>query len=129
MTRCVDVTPPVLVCPESITVPAEEGLHYATLNMTVPVSQDNSGSVPTIVSIPALTEKMKLKIGTTQIRIASTDLTGNTKKCSFSITVIGRYNTFQSIFKALLYIQRLNSSIGYVFIDLEMNLSDTLNYA
>ena len=94
MTRCVDVTPPVLVCPKSITVPAEEGLHYATLNMTVPVSQDNSGFVPTIMSIPALTEKMKLKIGTTQIRIASTDLTGNTKKCSFSITVIGKYYMF-----------------------------------
>ena len=52
---------------------------------------DNSGFVPTIVSVPALTEKMKFKIGVTEIKIGSTDLTGNTKKCSFFVTVIGRY--------------------------------------
>ena len=34
-----DVTPPVLSCPENITVSTDDGLHYATLNMTLPVSQ------------------------------------------------------------------------------------------
>ena len=51
---------------------------------------DNSGFVPTIVSVPALTDEMKFKIGTTEIKIGATDLTGNTKKCSFFVTVIGK---------------------------------------
>ena len=51
---------------------------------------DNSGFVPTIVTVPALTDKMKFKIGVTEIKIGSTDLTGNTKKCSFFVTVIGK---------------------------------------
>ena len=53
---------------------------------------DNSGFVPTIVSVPALTDEMKFKIGTTEIKIGATDLTGNTKKCSFFVTVIGEEN-------------------------------------
>ena len=53
---------------------------------------DNSEFVPTIVSVPALTDEMKFKIGTTEIKIGATDLTGNTKKCSFFVTVIGEEN-------------------------------------
>ena len=52
--------------------------------------------MPTIVSVPALTKNMKFKIGITKIRIGSTDLTGNTVKCIFTVTVIGNYLSFVS---------------------------------
>ena len=122
----IDVTPPVLRCPQNVTTTTAKGLHYAVVKMTMPVSQgwkynnfyravcgclsleiqinsltliilhiyivDNSGFVPTIVSVPALTDEMKFKIGTTEIKIGATDLTGNTKKCSFFVTIIGEEN-------------------------------------
>ena len=34
-----DITPPVLRCPENITSFTDDGLHYATINMTMPISQ------------------------------------------------------------------------------------------
>ena len=52
--------------------------------------------MPTIVSVPALTKNMKFKIGITKIRIGSTDLTGNTVKCVFTVKVIGNYLSFVS---------------------------------
>ena len=52
--------------------------------------------MPTIVSVPALTKNMKFKIGITKIRIGSTDLTGNTVKCIFTVKVIGNYLSFVS---------------------------------
>ena len=60
---------------------------------------DNSGYSPSVVSIPALTSSTKFKIGSTHIKIGATDLSGNTKKCAFTITVIGKkHSTFILIF-------------------------------
>ena len=35
----IDVTPPVLRCPQNVTTTTAKGLHYAILKMTMPVSQ------------------------------------------------------------------------------------------
>ena len=60
---------------------------------------DNSGYSPSVVSIPALTSSTKFKIGTTQIKIGATDLSGNTRKCAFTVTVKGNQKYKQHLFR------------------------------
>jgi len=61
------------------------------------IFSDNSGIPPAISSIPVLQRFMKFKIGTTRVSIRATDVTGNVGKCTFSITVKGKY--YWNVFK------------------------------
>lgn len=89
VTRCVDVTPPMIDCPHDQEVEADMDRHYAVVHLEMPQSNDNSGLVPNVLSSPVLVpgQPMKLKIGVTTIRISASDLSGNRAKCVFRVTV------------------------------------------
>lgn len=70
-------------------VESDKDAHYATLEMITPIMYDNSGYKPTVVSIPALEDIMKFKIGPSKVIVEAADLSGNTAKCVFTITVTG----------------------------------------
>jgi len=76
MTRCVDVEPPTIVCPHNGTLEAEKNLYYATASWGEPSSKDNSGFHPLVTSVPVVVSPMLFKIGTTEVRYFSEDLTG-----------------------------------------------------
>lgn len=79
----VDNTPPVLSCPQDISV----AVCAATLNYDLPQVSDNC----TITGAPTLQNGLPsgatFPLGTTQQTFSLTDSTGNTGTCSFNVTV------------------------------------------
>jgi hypothetical protein len=78
-----DEEDPSISCPADITVNAPVGTCSAVVNFTVSGS-DNCGA-PTIVSSPA--SGSAFPVGTTTVTATATDAAGNTKSCSFNVTV------------------------------------------
>jgi hypothetical protein len=78
-----DEEDPTISCPADITVNAPVGTCSAVVNFTVSGS-DNCG-VPTIVSSPA--SGSVFPVGTTTVTATATDAAGNTKSCTFNVTV------------------------------------------
>jgi hypothetical protein len=78
-----DEEDPAISCPPDITANAPVGTCSAVVNFTVSGS-DNCG-VPTIVSSPA--SGSVFPVGTTTVTATATDAAGNTKSCSFNVTV------------------------------------------
>ena len=79
----IDSTLPSITCPADITVNAPSGACSAAVNFTV-TATDNC-SVPTVVSSPASDSVFPL--GTTTVVATATDAAGNTRSCSFTVTV------------------------------------------
>lgn len=79
----IDNTQPNITCPANITVNAPSGTCSAVVNFTVPAS-DNC-SVPTVVTSKASGSVFAL--GTTTVVATATDAAGNTRSCSFTVTV------------------------------------------
>ena len=87
-TRCVDVTPPVIICPADVMVEAEEGESFASVSWDPPRATDNSGNAPDVVSVPAVTEQpMRFPIGTSTVTYVAHDRRGNQAECAFQVTV------------------------------------------
>jgi len=78
-----DEEDPSISCPADITVNAPVGTCSAVVNFTVSGS-DNCGA-PTIVSSPA--SGSAFPVGTTTVTATATDAAGNTKSCTFNVTV------------------------------------------
>ena len=78
-----DEEDPTISCPADITVNATLGTCSAVVNFTV--SGDDNCGVPTIVSSPA--SGSVFPVGTTTVTATATDAAGNTKSCSFNVTV------------------------------------------
>ena len=78
-----DEEDPTISCPADITVNAPVGTCSAVVNFTV--SGDDNCGVPTIVSSPA--SGSVFPVGTTTVTATATDAAGNTKSCSFNVTV------------------------------------------
>src|SRR5262249_38472881 len=79
----IDNTPPTITCPANIVVNAPMGTCSATVNFTVTAS-DNC-SVPTVVSTPP--SGSAFPAGATTVHATATDAAGNSKSCSFTVTV------------------------------------------
>jgi hypothetical protein len=79
----IDNTLPTITCPANITVNAPPGTCSASVNFTV-TANDNC-SVPTVVSSPASGSVFPL--GTTTVVATATDAAGNSRSCSFTVTV------------------------------------------
>ena len=72
-----------------MTVTALDNENFANVTWDPPKSSDNSGHIPDIVSLPAVTElPMKFRIGTSSITYVAQDRRGNTAECTFHVTVV-----------------------------------------
>ncbi|XP_021365829.1 sushi, von Willebrand factor type A, EGF and pentraxin domain-containing protein 1-like [Mizuhopecten yessoensis] len=95
-TSCVDVEPPVIICPDDIRVPITEGnFTFVHWQDKMPKVMDNSGEVTTKPTVwkesPA-----KMASGYHQIEFMAEDKTGNQAFCTLGILVVERtvQNTF-----------------------------------
>lgn len=79
-----DAQVPTLTCPASFTNKAPYGANGLTVNFPTPVATDNCGPVSTLCVPP--TDSFLL-LGTNPIVCTATDAAGNTKICSFNITI------------------------------------------
>lgn len=80
-----DLIPPDLVCPSTIsrTIPALQ--QCLTVFWEIPFSADNSGVDPFVTSDPA--SGSCLDPGTTVVFVIATDVSGNSATCQFSVLV------------------------------------------
>jgi hypothetical protein len=78
-----DEEDPTISCPADITVNAPLGTCSAVVNFTV--TGDDNCSAPTIVSNPP--SGSVFPVGTTMVTATATDAAGNTKSCTFNVTV------------------------------------------
>lgn len=82
----VDNTPPTINCPVSIIEPNDIGLCSAVVIYATPTGSDNCG-IPSITRISGLASGSSFPVGTTLVTYEATDAAGNTKTCSFTVTV------------------------------------------
>ncbi len=78
-----DEEDPTISCPADITVNAPVGTCSAVVNFTV--TGDDNCADPTIVSSPP--SGSVFPVGTTTVTATATDAAGNTKSCTFNVTV------------------------------------------
>lgn len=83
-----DEEPPVIACPNNMTIQLGPGACEATTALIPQTATDNCG-VATITYSPA----GPYPIGTTVVTMTVTDAAGNSKTCSFTITVIEHMTT------------------------------------
>ncbi|MFL6284317.1 MAG: choice-of-anchor Q domain-containing protein [Pyrinomonadaceae bacterium] len=79
----IDNTPPAITCPPDISLNAPAGTCSASVNFTV-LASDNC-SVPSVVTSNASGSVFPL--GTTTVVATATDAAGNSRSCSFKVTV------------------------------------------
>ncbi|HOY32136.1 MAG TPA: HYR domain-containing protein, partial [Bacteroidales bacterium] len=77
---------PAITCPTNITVNNTSGLCSAVVNFTAPVGTDNCPGATT-TQTSGLTSGSAFPVGTTTNSFRVTDAAGNTKTCSFTVTV------------------------------------------
>ncbi|XP_046668707.1 sushi, von Willebrand factor type A, EGF and pentraxin domain-containing protein 1-like isoform X2 [Homalodisca vitripennis] len=88
ISKCIDSMPPVVKCPENITVSTDPGVSYASVSWKEPIPEDNSNQTVLIWSDPVADFPMKLPIGQTIISYVATDSSYNQAVCEFTINVI-----------------------------------------
>ena len=76
---------------EDITVKAKLDHNYATVNISRPLTTDNSGIQPKVETVPVIGSEspLKLKIGQHLIKVSARDASGNSAKCVFKVNVVG----------------------------------------
>ncbi|OQR73826.1 sushi [Tropilaelaps mercedesae] len=86
---CRHTEPPSIECPDNILVPTDPGEPYATVDFSLPSTQDNSGFRKiTLTVAPAVEPPFPFFIGEANITYTATDLQGNRNSCAFTVTVI-----------------------------------------
>jgi len=82
----IDDQAPYLACPQNITQNTNPGLCTSVVTWTPVVTIDNC-DVPTLVQTAGPTNGSAFPLGTTAVAFRSTDGTGNSRNCSFTVTV------------------------------------------
>jgi hypothetical protein len=80
----VDNQLPVMTCPSNITVNAASGQCSATVVITPPAATDNCGIASVISNHPS----SSYPVGVTTVTWTATDVNGNVKTCSHTVTVL-----------------------------------------
>ncbi|XP_055523737.1 sushi, von Willebrand factor type A, EGF and pentraxin domain-containing protein 1-like [Wyeomyia smithii] len=90
--RCVDVTPPHLMCPNNYTLLMHDDFNYSIVKrLNRPYVFDNGGDNFTLWSKPAIKEQgTKLYNGTHLFTYVAVDSFKNKAKCNFTVTIIDR---------------------------------------
>jgi len=78
---------PAITCPSDITVNNTTGLCGAAVTYTAPTGTDNCTGIVTTVQTAGLASGSSFPAGTTTNTFRVTDASGNTKNCSFTVTV------------------------------------------
>ncbi|XP_076181652.1 sushi, von Willebrand factor type A, EGF and pentraxin domain-containing protein 1 isoform X2 [Ptiloglossa arizonensis] len=86
--RCIDETPPLIVCPSDIVTWSLPKRNYAYVNWTTPTVADNADELPLIWSKPYVTFPWKVKIGTRTVVYVAQDSAGNKARCKFKVKVL-----------------------------------------
>jgi hypothetical protein len=79
----VDVTPPVVTCPEDVAGTTSDGLATAAVTLKVPDASDNVG----VVTIGCDTASVLFSIGSQTVICSATDAAGNTGTCRYEVVV------------------------------------------
>ena len=88
----VDTTPPVVSdCPAGVSVTAPAGATSAPATWTEPSAVDNSGGTVTVTSNRSPGDSFP--VGTTQVTYTFRDPSQNAATCTFTVTVIGKFDT------------------------------------
>lgn len=80
-----DTVKPFVPCPQNIVVPADLGQCNALVSWSAVVGTDNCDT--SLVTIPTVPNGSTFSIGTTTVVYTSTDDSGNTATCSFTVRV------------------------------------------
>ncbi|KXJ84393.1 hypothetical protein RP20_CCG009862 [Aedes albopictus] len=90
--RCVDITPPHLMCPNNYTLPMHDDFSYALVKrLNRPYVFDNGGDNFTFWTKPAIKDSgTKLYNGTHLFTYVAVDSFKNKAKCNFTVTVIDK---------------------------------------
>lgn len=86
-----EVIPPEITCPESITVNVAEGECGQVVDYTLPLGTDNCPGATTTM-LEGLAPGSLFPVGTTVNVYQVTDASGNTAECAFEVTVIDNIN-------------------------------------
>lgn len=81
-----DVEDPQIVCPQDITIDADQGICGAQVIYLTPGIFDNCPN-PTLTLTAGLPSGSTFPVGTTTVEYTATDASGNTAVCSFNVTV------------------------------------------
>src|SRR5206468_12688613 len=79
-----DTQPPLITCPANITVNAAPG--ECSSNVTFNVTATDNCSVASVLSIPP--SGFAFPVGVTTVTNAARDSSGNSNRCTFSVTVV-----------------------------------------
>jgi len=79
-----DTQPPVITCPDDITVNAPPGA--CTSNVTFSVTATDNCAVTNLASVPA--SGFAFPVGTTTVTTTARDRSGNRSQCTFTVTVL-----------------------------------------
>jgi len=82
-----DVTPPSISCPANIVKNNDPGLCGANVSYPTPTATDNCG-IASVLQVSGLASGAYNPVGVTTNVWKATDLAGNTKTCSFLVTVV-----------------------------------------
>lgn len=91
--RCVDVTPPEIVCPNDYSVPLHHEVNYTVIHqLRLPIVSDNSGNNITFWSKPAVPPDAGLQfgVGNHTFTYIAVDSFKNKDKCKFIVEVVDR---------------------------------------
>lgn len=90
--KCIDVTPPHLICPSDYDLPLHEDFNYTIIHeLHRPYLSDNSGDNATLWSKPAIKDNgIKLYLGSHVFQYVAIDSFKNKERCNFTISVIDR---------------------------------------
>lgn len=87
---CKDIEPPSIICPPSITIPADSGKNYSILHLPKPKVFDNSGIKTKVKMFPFLKQPSKFFIGKHKIVYEATDEALMKNSCEMSIEIIDK---------------------------------------
>lgn len=79
-----DTQAPTITCPADVTATAAQGVGSAIVNYSAPSAADNCPGAGSVCSPASGTS---FPVGVTQVDCTATDSSGNTKNCSFNVTV------------------------------------------
>ncbi|XP_060818726.1 sushi, von Willebrand factor type A, EGF and pentraxin domain-containing protein 1-like isoform X1 [Bombus pascuorum] len=88
--RCIDKTPPSIICPPDIITESLPGKKYASVSWTIPNVTDNVDKSPVLWSKPYITFPWKVKIGTRTVVYVTQDSSGNRARCRFKVKVLDK---------------------------------------
>ena len=94
----VDRIPPVVTCPRDITETVEIGTQGASVFFPEATATDNSGTFT--LSSRSHAPGSFFTLGTTEVRYAFTDPSGNTGECTFNVIVVSGMVICPIVYKA-----------------------------